>query len=1240
MENGIDITSYDNQISTLLKVAEYYRTPTRYIIIGSVTLPEIESFYLNDISYQPLTELFYYGMSLPDIYAYLDRISKQGLIEKKDLAMLYLYTQLNQREEMLDATNQLEDIIDDQLNRLNDNPGLLDGINAFLDNPLTPTTISIEYREWITKWLESLGAIALTLDNLSIAQTGLSEISGEAIIPHSEVNITRITLQFKPTNLDGSKISTEDAIDIFNNSRVNYLIPYIQYNGGQVYYKVFTPDAIITDDSPAGIKPKLNLITTSSAEETDFIYATMWIREPDKAIIGPNRDGYTRIIFDLQRGLFQFKTTNLQKDELVERLNYSFPTLQFGEAEEVQIAAEVDFYLNHELLDYVFLQLILNDIVFSSYLYIDEKTKAYPEKERFTLHFKSLIGIGDTSSILEATLNEKKLAEGIPALDLAAGASYLSVNITKSKTREAIYQFVNIFSRLLVLYLQSESEVKDIYNLVLADTIEVTPIGRKKKGKSTKAESRAEVLKRINPDIFGEGYPRKCQGDAQPIPVEEKDIQYWQNKLVENPKTHQWEPRQVIPFPPPPNNIVYLTCPSDKTPYFSIKENDDESKNSIYPFIPCCAKSNHADPKRDTFYNVYYHGKKRKDKKKRMNIITGKILNLGGVGAIPNPLERVLLHYSPTKREIKRTGIIRDRNSFIHCVLHALNYNNYTSLSHDRKMDMAYEIRQSIPDRIYLSVLRQELYDVSETRIREMILDDSFFDPALYYRALEELFSINIYTFISGKKPKEYRGEHPGKIEVPRHKLFHVRSFREERKTVLIYKHWGEESDNLVYPQCELIIDYDKTTKATIRLFGREMTRLAHDILLETHPSITWSFDRDNLYSHRNLYSMVEMYSRTEEKATHQYIDDYGKMRGLSFPNGQPTLFFLPSQPENLPLMEEITEATEETLRHWGNPSAITTNQSNHVDGLWFPLEEIPNYPYTVYIPISATEDYKYLPLGPTPPIGSGQEGNITQRILSLKKQISLITQLIVWLYNLSGDTVPNFMANYTSIYPEIVEDSATFYDLTGLERRLPDVKTIQDALDILEEAIPTLITESKIILYSQRFSDKIKGYLDEYSKSSRDPEEKEKRYLDNYYTVEGDFKDQRETTILIGTSLFHQWLENNTDRDFIIHDKIDASIIMNKNPLLYKDREEQVYLIQNVKGGEVERAVYVSDFWANNLINLGYQTPPLDVEIPFNTSVISPSLGLELTGEVVDTNINLLRYKDSEYASILTILA
>ena len=1287
------ISPYDNQISLLYKAGQHFETPTRYVTVRDREAGDITTettLVIGDLVYEPLIDVLAVILEDPTITlseAFTSLVDEGSTITRQEFALLYFALALSREISEEEAFNTIQEFLGDRAFR-------------------SLTDLRVHRDAWYERWDKELNEDKETLEKLILdVQDRLENIPEEFIKLASDLVVDRVTLRAFPTLSSGARPTIEDGLDIFNATQLSYFVPYVHYNEGNAvnptiirrsYYKIYRGETTTTDIGSPGAEPNLAMIVpttkTKATNKGNLLYATVWTGDPDQVITRPTREGYTKAILDLNTGVMTFKTRISEKNPrakelLIERISEAFPGLILDEVTETRISGEFDIYIGEELQDYVLLHEILNNQTFVAYLYVDERQKAYPEKKRITIHYRSILGEaaeetarGNTtqaSASVSAVLGQRFITDDQATPELPVGIPYLRVNITKGASRDVAEQFRIILILLMGIYLEDRPDIAATYEdyipplgLPLEETPKTAKQGKRKIIlKTGKAKRIIYQLEEAAPKIFIPGYARRCQGHLQPLVITPEEAVTWKARRIRNRTTGKLEDRQTMLFPPPPNQEILLVCPDNTAPYPGVKENPMEN-NNLYPYIPCCNQTDQTIPGKKSNYNAYYRGAvfERKGDKRRMNIITAKILFPGGMGEIPVPLERILLRYSPIASNFKRYGVIRDPNSFIHCLLEALDYQDYTTLSEEEQSSFALDIRRSLPEQVQMAVLKQELFDFSIEDIENQILtEEFFFDPALYYRALEEFFDVNIYTFTTGKRPKEDRGEAVGKIEIPRHKLFHARPLRLGRPTVLIFKHWGAEADVLAYPQCELLVDYNKETRSSIKSFNDEMTEIAHDVLLQTFPTTTWSLREGTLVTHNNLYSRVNFDILTDQQATAQILDDYGKMRGLIVPrNGQEvTVFFIPSQPENLPIATEakITSG-EEAENFFGQPVAVTLNESHQqAIGLWFSHQEILDYPYAIFVPITPVAKYLTLDQGPPAPLElTSPEEQTSTRILLLQRQISFLLQIIRWLFlltlrniNLEDDKPPvkevvdAFLTKYTLVNQEPVEDSSRFYDLSRLPHRLPNVETVEAAITTLSPLVPTLFQDGRYVLYSPIFSEKIRQHLEAFLRQIYGLQPQLPLFLENYYVYESDFKQQSRTIVLVGQDNLNIWLSSLTRagyRGVIILTKLEPSLMDRIEPYLYLSEEGTIYLGQNVENGDLAKALQVTINWYSDLINPGFTaTAYPDIEaLPYRIYEISEASQLRIISEFVDPDtppdqvLEILQYAENNYAALLPL--
>jgi len=81
------------------------------------------------------------------------------------------------------------------------------------------------------------------------------------------------------------------------------------------------------------------------------------------------------------------------------------------------------------------------------------------------------------------------------------------------------------------------------------------------------------------------------------------------------------------------------------------------------------------------------------------------------------------------------------------------------------------------------SVMAQELFDLTDKEIKSAFLNDEYFDPSLFYRALEEYFNVNVYVL----RPPEKEVTSWPSIVVPRHRGIHTRRFV-DRECIIVWQ--------------------------------------------------------------------------------------------------------------------------------------------------------------------------------------------------------------------------------------------------------------------------------------------------------------------------------------------------------------------------------------------------------------------------------------------------------------------
>ena len=1307
------INAFDNENSVLYKWAALLRVPKDFTEVIERAPEEIEEVRAQVDPKLPAVLIDF--LSRYEIRSTLDEV--QNLLEsEQDLTKI-------SEEFPTKVSSDIAMIFYGLLRGKYTDESLLDNINKFYATvnlpPIdTTTTLTLIYSTWLKDFDSKLASDRQILQRIEINQNLLNS---QRVLHHSSITVDKITVQAFPLVRPAlTFVSPADGLDIFNQSRPSFTLPFLQYNGPmERYYKVYQGESTETlpDYSLVLQKPTNTL-------KHNFIYMTVWNGE--NLTVKPTKKTYREITYDLSANLLSFEREIVETDSgnrVLNNIREALP-LQIDESDETSVSGLFYIY-GIEVVQVSFLDMVLNDSLFYNYLFMKEYEKSAATKVRFPyLFFKSVVGDtasrssdeeGSTFTPFSAKLSLKQwYSEAGQKADLSDGSTinlptrtpYLSVRITSATSRAVIEQILEIFIRLLYYYSTKRTEIENDYARWIPG-ISFTPIiPPVKKGKTKAVKESLEVeegeeeeggggvsgkrgssapvtvlearrtngrrinqLKAVAPDLFVKRYARACQSERQPMLLDNSEVAAYQAQtFVHDSVTYH---RQVLRFPPD-NPRWNIACPSDANPFPGFRPSNLGNKH-IYPSYPCCYETNHLPDNEQVLVEQYLHGipKKTTGPRPGQRINTDKILDPNRDAVLPYYILK-LLQEGVGVKDFVRFGVPRSPNSLIHCLYLATNTKNYVeSTSDEEKESFTNQIREYITQKMNLDLLKQELYEFSDDEIRTQLLNfNKFFDPALYYRALEVLFGVNIYVFV----PPSKKGSSEGYLEIPRHKLFHSRVYRPDRRCVLIIKHRGSDADMLEYPQCELIVDFGGESgggsreKNVIKMFDPNMSLYLHQALINTDRVISWSKETretqgpaDVLVARTNIFSRVNFMQILGNRATRQLLDNYGKLRGLFFPDGpyEISVFFPASQPENLPSLslDSLPPAPPASviLTNFGRPSLRDTE----LTGLWFPILDLAAGIYCPIDPKTVTPELLSLPLGPVNPV-TFKGDNSAIRLTKLRKTLDLYLQVLLWLFLLSGQTVDDFANNYMIVGTDTDVDSSTVYDLSSLPQHFPKFdesdldRVMEEAILYLSRACPTLILDNRLKVYSEKFFTGIIYFLQEYEKTVKPEKRVLPERVERLFQNESDFQITNHVALFIHEKEFVDWLQTiregtvgkvktATENRNLIRKQLDISFASFKEPYIFTDSNEKIYLIQNVVFGDRLRALNVAKNWQDFSVNLGYSTGPLTETLPpyliYAISTASQPLLVEDLSNNAENPLLLLNSAPAEYSAMLPLL-
>lgn len=1303
----IVVTPYDNTVTLLYKIAYFMEVPNRLMIVRPRTLSDVnERFGTNKLVYESLpmimNRLLLTNMSLPDIMYYVNEYNKQ--IDKRDILMNY-YNLVKQTADAApgatsdSAQKSIYETVSSAYAEFEDSSIKLENYND----------LKHMYEEWIIRMNRSQQLDQQRLENILYVQEQLHEVDKLERIPITPVTINSSIMSFNPT-INGRSVTSGDGLDIFNRSIVNRHVPYIRYNDqfGKSYYRVYTGDRVEN-----GPNYSVTVLEDAETKNKDTIYLTLWLGDPDNDpeadITNAPKESFFTVIYRLETNYLtveapvgvEGRKTLIRDEELAyARTKAALKFLDFGKGQEVKVRGEFKM-LGIKLEENSLLDEILMDLVLAVYLYVEENIKPYALKKRLDIHYRPVSSdvnegttvtddayISNSASVSITVIPKIAVdAEQVQVLDTRTGkvvlmtlpkeSPYIQINVSQAESREVLNEFIPIFQLLMRYYIDTNAKIVETYQYFLP---ELATLDRKinetkqktepttltlfdiaKRRTSTHRESiLLRKLREHDPEMFPSDYARVCQGAKQPLIVSDQELQQWKQKPV-GPSQAE---RPSMKFPNSADGMNFV-CPSDTYPYPGIQKNDKLSNRDAYPYIPCCFKRDQLSVGVNSFYRAYVEDRPRNetgsvDKK----ITTRKILKPSRRGTLPKSINNLLNRYSDTIIDIVRYGVINSPSSLLHCVMVAIDDKGYISQPIENRDDYVNRVRIHMARSIQPSLMKQEMYDYSEVEIRGIFEDiNTFLDPALFYRAIEEFFEVNIYVFdLDAQTGKDIDY---GDLEIPRYKTFHAHAKRIHRPTIIIAKTLGSDAEIVDHPQCELIVDYDEENRQVMKMFGEEMTEICHDAMMGALKTLTWVSPynqiRPDFKVYSNIYYYLDHMSLIKAPILSQYIDQNGKMRALTVQinaNQKMTIATIPSQPENLPVSAEIIPVTMEVANSiMGTPVAFSRNNKGQIDGLWY---KVLGVEYGEYVMINPLDKLPIeLPEGPANPLTSVGI-SATGRLQKMRRTLDLIVQIVKWLYILAMSkqkiNPDQFATAYMVMDTNPVIDSSSYYDLSQMPRRLPAVETATDAIRMLQTKVPTLFSGDRIIMYSPIFADRIVKMLRDYDNLHSGIDRPIPEFLDNYFVSELDFEVVPYSKLFMREADLISWLKSlkstdNFTKFFNIRHKIEIGMSYDTDPYLYMDDDGRIYIIQNVIGGSFNKAMTVAKNWYQYHVNVGGNPESTD-DVPIhmiyglsNTLSVVPIEDLTNGSEVF---LSILYYgsmgdkmleKAGRYAAMLEIL-
>jgi hypothetical protein len=833
-----------------------------------------------------------------------------------------------------------------------------------------------------------------------------------------------------------------------------------------------------------------------------------------------------------------------------------------------------DFDINREL----FLDLIMNDPIVSKIFSVDESRKVGSGSKKDDNDLRSIYlsyepEKGDQVNVFISQKTSGRSDPFVVKKYVPLFSDYLSIRMSKIDSLEKVDKYRELLGQLMGIYNAKYDTIRKEYARILP---RFKSVGKTVK---TNEESKLKQLQRRAPEIFIQDYSKLSEKKYQPILYDEG-----------NPVHSNLE---IMTF-----EGIELVCPI-KYPYPGLKKSSLNNKDR-YPYMPSCYETK-TEP-----YNLWkrYEAGKEIDIEKSIKTTSKKVqkkaLKEGQHGLLPRNIYFLL----GRNDDYYRAGTPFDNNSFIHAVLQAVDKKYLQSKN---KKVYASNIRRGFAANPRQEVV-QQLWDKTQSDIEKELLDENIqFDSKLFIGYLQSQYNIKIYVFSSLEDIN-------GSYEIPRYTQGYLSG--DYDKSVMVYKHFGSEGQNLKFPHYELIRSDDK---AVFRNSKKLMTKI------------------EKYYNKcYNLHSLGIRTSKDIEFDS-QIVDDYGKSRILLFNDYKITMWISPQSPENNPgLQSNIFTPTDlSNVEKFVEEKGLRIISKNIENGKLIGVKTNAfEYSYIDVVPTDDTLDD--IPADGYSLQSGNSNDNILRRTFDNRKIANFMTQFMLYQFSLflekndyepSNEDLQTFLLNKKKYYNKMLKKYVKSFM----------VKPDNDFLSNVPRQFTlnnSFFDNDFLIVDSEETARKLQWVLYYYVNTEINTvlDYKNRKYLEDYYILPEDYKQWPNTTILIGEKSLEDWIF----MEHIDYRTVDIPVNTTVKPQFWISWVigKGLNIVQNSKN--LKEAVYISDTYMRESYNIGYDMDiPETYEIP-DYNEITMKNGVLIVKNLDKSIPTVYKYDENSFAAVL----
>lgn len=547
------------------------------------------------------------------------------------------------------------------------------------------------------------------------------------------------------------------------------------------------------------------------------------------------------------------KNTDLKEDQFLKRICNSL-NIKTKDL-DVKIYPQnlrCHFYITKTLIEKLFYyELIMNNKIVSDFLCANERFRIFNKRGGIQTVFKQCDIVFSLQSLFVSRPLRKKIGSSVKVNDYV-----VEIKVSFAKNLFEVDLLKKYLSVMVAIYNNKKDCIQKLYsNLPSFDQERKDVLLEGKKEKPARM-----TLASYNPELFVEGYPKRC--NKSPTIIEDED------EIKERIKNGE-------------DIMKYPLFDEFKVNYYSCEHRENHKHPGLmktdltqWP-LPCCFEVNQLEKENSIRYmyeNKVNIGGGDVYKEISLKILqTSHTLPLGGIGKPAKDITNYFKIIDQQNVYIRRYVPLGPRSAIV-AIASALKIKRAETSDKEELDDFINEKIKEMKNIVRKNIGFQNAYEYDKkTLIQYLDQNEKFIDIRIFHNILEELFNCNIFIFVHNK---EFTQGNFGCPEFSHNLLMFEKKFS-LRHSVILYETTGSNIENLLYPHYEIIGQYNTEEGDTNFIFDKDSVTIKE--LVKLYKSMYFPFGNNT----KNILNSIKFNTKILE----QQVDFFGKTRLILFEN-------------------------------------------------------------------------------------------------------------------------------------------------------------------------------------------------------------------------------------------------------------------------------------------------------------------------------------------------------------------